>query len=247
MAFLGFPVDGKMEVIKMKRQRKKEIDTLIISDLHLGVPVSRPEQTIEAIKKYNFKRLILLGDIFDDLNFERLKHEHWEFLSFIREFSDPKRNVEVIWVVGNHDFLLLNMKFLIGIPLRKEFRWTYERKTYFAIHGHQFDRFLVENPILSKIASFIYFWIQKIDSSQRFSRYLKRKSKGWLRLSEKVAKSGVKYAKLKGADFVFCGHTHQALHETIDGVQYFNSGCWTDKPSTYITIGEDGVNLHNVR
>jgi metallophosphoesterase superfamily enzyme len=78
-------------------------DTLILSDLHLGAAMSRAREALCVLQENQYRRLILLGDIFADLNFGRLKKEHWKFLGFIRKLSNPKRNVEVVWVEGNHD------------------------------------------------------------------------------------------------------------------------------------------------
>ena len=54
-------------------------DTLILSDLHLGSEISRAEQAARMLRENRFRRLILLGDIFSDLNFGRLTKPHWEF------------------------------------------------------------------------------------------------------------------------------------------------------------------------
>ena len=48
----------------------------------------------------------------------------------------------------------------------------------------------------------------------------------------------------KQADRVFCGHTHLAMQSTRDGVEYYNSGSWTDKSATYVTVSEEGVRIH---
>jgi len=47
-------------------------DTVIISDLHLGSEVSQAGAALAFLQSIHFKRLILLGDIFADLNFRRL-------------------------------------------------------------------------------------------------------------------------------------------------------------------------------
>lgn len=217
------------------------INTLIVSDIHLGSHVARPEQVLELLKNFNYKRLILLGDIFDDLNFRRLKKEHWNLLSYIRKLSNPGRNIEVIWVEGNHDEgLIEKLSHLIGIDAYMEFDFTINGRKFTAIHGHQFDRFLNENVIISHISSFVYNKIQKYDrEKQTISRFIKRKSKGWLRLSNKVADSALEFARRKNRDVVICGHTHQALLKSAGNLEYYNSGCWTDIPSTYITIDEE--------
>ena len=135
---------------------KTEINTLIISDIHLGSEVARPKAVKDLLMSYDFKRLILLGDIFDSLNFSRLKKEHWNLLSYIRKLSNPDNNIKVIWVEGNHDEGLSEiMSHLIGIKVFKEYYWISNGRKYLAIHGHQFDRFLNENVIISRISSFI--------------------------------------------------------------------------------------------
>jgi metallophosphoesterase superfamily enzyme len=86
-----------------------EYNTLILSDLHLGAETSRAREATRVLKQSRFERLILLGDIFADLNFAPLTKEHWKFLGYIRKLSNPKRNVEVVWVEGNHDHGLANI------------------------------------------------------------------------------------------------------------------------------------------
>src|ERR1700721_77548 len=63
---------------------------------------SRARDATQVLKDNRFRRLILLGDIFADLNFGRLTKEHWKFLGYIRKLSNPKRNVEVTWVEANN-------------------------------------------------------------------------------------------------------------------------------------------------
>jgi UDP-2,3-diacylglucosamine pyrophosphatase LpxH len=196
------------------------------------------------LSHYTFNRLILLGDIFDNLNFARLKKEHWGLLSVVRKLSNPKRKIKVIWVEGNHDDGLAEiMSHLIGIEVFKEYSWRLNGKKFLAIHGHQFDRFLNENVVISNVASFIYDRIQRWGSEkQTVARFLKNKSKGWLRLAKKVADGAVEYGKHKKADVVICGHTHKAdkYEYPEKNLMYYNSGCWTDIPSSYILIYENG-------
>ncbi|MEK7181331.1 MAG: metallophosphoesterase family protein [Patescibacteria group bacterium] len=232
--------------MKSKESSKaNNIDTLIISDTHLGSEVSRAEKAFAVLKKYKFRQLILLGDIFDDLNFNHLEKSHWELLSYIHEIADPKKKIKIVWVIGNHDILLQNFSNFIGVEIVKKYIWKFKGEKYLAIHGHQFDSFLHKNPIISAIASFLYLVIQKLDSrKQTISRFIKRTSKGWLRLSAQVAKRAIFYARWNRAKYIFCGHTHKAMSETSGNINYWNSGCFTDVPSNYITISEDGVKIH---
>ena len=218
-----------------KQKEKNKTHTLIISDLHLGSRVSRAREATEFLKNFEFKKLILLGDIFEDLNFNRLRNDDWKFLALLTRFSKTRK---VRWVAGNHDKDLAKIfAVFTGAKVYSVYKWRYGRKKFLAIHGHQFDNFLTDNPLLSLIAPQIYNFIQLVDfSDKRISRYIKRQSKLWMRNSEKVAARAFLYARFRRVDYIFCGHTHKAMQERRGRIHYFNSGCWTEIPSTYITI-----------
>ena len=223
------------------------LDTLILSDLHLGSEVSRARDALRLLRASRFRRLILLGDIFCDLNFRRLKKQHWQFLSYIRKLSNPKRKVEVVWVEGNHDQGLSEvMSHLVGVRVYQQYCWEYRGIRHLAVHGHQFDRFGIDNAILSGLGAFVYLYLQKLDTnSKRFSRFLDRLNTRWLRLSPKVAAGAIGFARQVGATRVFCGHTHTAMQKEEGGITYFNSGCWTQMNPTYVEIGDAGVALRS--
>ena len=219
------------------------LNTVILSDTHLGSEMSRARDALELLKSLKFERLILLGDIFSDLNFSRLTRDHWKFLSHIRKLSNPKRKVEVVWVEGNHDQgLSAVMSHLVGVPVYQRYVWTYEGKRHLAIHGHQFDRFSCRDLMISRIGLEIYRWIQNLEPSGKpVSRRLDRINTRWLSLRAKVATGAIHYAKQGRVDRVFCGHTHVADFVEREGVEYYNTGCWVDVNPTYISVGEEGV------
>ena len=191
-------------------KRKQKIHTLVISDLHLGSGVSQAEKVEKFLKSLDFHKLILLGDIFDSLDFRDLVPEDWSLLHHIGKLSKSRK---IRWVEGNHDNGLSEIfGAMLGAKVYEEYHWQYKGKKYLAIHGHQFDRFLVDNAVISYIASMIYLWIQKIDfKDKRLSHFIKETSKGWLHLSHKVATKAIKYGKKHEADYVLCGHTHKAM------------------------------------
>jgi UDP-2,3-diacylglucosamine pyrophosphatase LpxH len=221
-------------------------DTLILSDLHLGADVSRAREATRVLKETLFRRLILLGDIFADLNFGRLKKEHWQFLGAIRKLSNPKRKVEVIWVEGNHDHGLTDvMSHLVGVKVYQEYVWHFAGRKHLAIHGHQFDGFGVNNLTLSSFGTSLYLFLQKLDlKGKPCARLIDRLNTRWLRMSSKVASGALFHARMHGVDRIFCGHTHSAMHRQLDGIDYFNSGGWTDSQPTYITIDHEAVRIH---
>jgi len=213
---------------------KTIVDTLIISDIHLGYAFSQTERLIKALVGYEFKQLILNGDIFDDLNFNRLHSDHWDVLSYFRQLT---KDHKVVWVVGNHDGQAGIMSRLLGVKVYNHYFWNVGKKRYLAIHGHQFDRFMSRNPIISNVATIVYDLIRKYRrDGTAFSRWMMEHNRSWLRLSDEVADKAINYAKLRGVSVVFCGHTHLARSLKRGGVNYYNSGCWTETPSHLITI-----------
>lgn len=226
-----------------KNNPKKRTHTLIISDLHLGTGVSQPKKVLELLKNYSFRKLILLGDIFDSLDFRNIPESSLELISYIGKVAEEKK---VRWVIGNHDQGLADtFASLMKVRIYEVYEWQMGEKKYLAIHGNQFDRFLINNGFLSYLATRIYNFAQKFDGDKKtFSHYLKRTSKGWLRLSSKVARSALRFGQKYGADYVFCGHTHKAMKKSLNGTKYYNCGCWTDTPCNYITIDEDDIKIH---
>jgi len=225
----------------------RQYDTLILSDLHLGAEMSRAREALRLLEENNYRRLILLGDIFADLNFGRLKKEHWKFLGYIRKLSNPKRHVEVVWVEGNHDHGLAQiMSHLVGVRVYQKYQWNYQGLRHIAVHGHQFDDFSVSNVHLSYwFGTLLYLQLQKWDSKNKtLTRFLDRLNTRWLRLSSKVAEGALAHARHHKAQRIFCGHTHAALHKRGEGADYYNCGAWIDERLTYITVCEDGVQIH---
>jgi UDP-2,3-diacylglucosamine pyrophosphatase LpxH len=221
-------------------------NTLILSDLHLGAETSHAREATSLLKESRFRRLILLGDIFADLNFARLTKEHWKFLSYIRKLSNPKRRIEVVWVEGNHDHGLANiMSHLVGVRVYRQYQWEYRGLRHIAVHGHQFDGFQVNNLRLSRWGTSCYLQLQKLDFKNKpIARLIDRLNTRWLRMSTKVSCGAIAYAKHREAQRIFCGHTHQALHVEREGISYYNSGGWVDSRLTYLTIDETGVQIH---
>ncbi|HUO27390.1 MAG TPA: UDP-2,3-diacylglucosamine diphosphatase [Candidatus Aquilonibacter sp.] len=224
-------------------------NTLILSDLHLGAETSHAREATCVLKENRFERLILLGDIFADLNFARLTKEHWKFLGYIRKLSNPKRHIEVVWVEGNHDHGLANiMSHLVGVRVYQHYEWNYAGLHHVAIHGHQFDGFQVNSVRLSKLGTSLYLQLQKLDfKSKPIARLIDRLNTRWLRMSPTVASGALHYARQHGADRVFCGHTHEAIQMEKDGILYCNTGGWVDSRLTYATVDQQGVQIHEYR
>ena len=221
-----------------------DCETLIVSDVHLGSAVSLAADLLHLLKHSKFKRLILLGDIFQDLNFSRLTREQWKLVSYLRKLTDPKHGIEVVWVEGNHDAGISTvMSHLLGIHVYQEYTWNWNGKKCIAIHGHQYDNLWAHGvPLAGKIFTPIYLWMQKVDFLKKWlPRMLDKFHTHWERLDRKVADGALKHAANESADYIFCGHTHQQWDEISDHVHYYNTGDWTGERGTYIMVTHDAI------
>ena len=225
------------------RSTKIKIDTLIISDTHLGDSATRCQELLGVIRKYEFKKLILNGDIVDGLHFQRFNSEHWDILSEFRKLS---KQSEVIWVHGNHDATAGILSRLLGVRVVNKYIWEADGKKFLAIHGHQFDRFMHNNVVISYVAFAGYRFLKRFNRTKYLVDLIRNRSKTWKRNSLEVAKGALRLARMLNCDFVFCGHTHQFYQSQKWGGEYFNSGCWVESPSGYITIVNDKIIVHQV-
>jgi len=222
-------------------------DAVVISDIHLGSDNCQAKYLVHFLSSVRrgtmrTKQLILNGDVFDSIDFRRLKKHHWKILSELRKLSDE---IEVIWINGNHDGPAEIISHLLGVRCADETVVQSGGRKILLLHGHRFDEFISRYPVLTWIADRIYNFLQKIDRSHYFAKLAKRKSKTFLRCAQKIETDSVKYAAKKGCDAVCCGHTHLPVANTTGPIHYFNSGCWTEKPCHYLTILDGIVELHS--
>ncbi len=221
-------------------------DAVVISDIHLGSENCQAKYLVHFLDSIRHgpmttQRLILNGDMFDSIDFRRLKKQHWRILSTLRKLSDQ---IEIYWINGNHDGPAEIVSHLLGVSCSDEIVVRSGNSKILFLHGHRFDEFISRYPILTWVADRIYNFLQKIDKSHYFAKLAKRNSKMFLRCAQKIEADSIKYAAKQGCDVVCCGHTHLPIANSRGPIQYFNSGCWTEKPCHYLTVADGIVQLH---
>jgi UDP-2,3-diacylglucosamine pyrophosphatase LpxH len=222
-------------------------DAILISDLHLGADncqAKRLRRLLERLVHLELKaaKLILNGDVFDSIDFRRLTKSHWKVLSLIRKLSD---RVETIWLCGNHDGSAEVISHLLGTKVMDEYVLQSGDRKVLVLHGHVFDAFLDAHPILTWIADQVYFLLQRIDRTHRIAKFAKRSSKTFLRCAQVIEAKALEHARRRGCDAVCCGHTHVAVAREGGSVAYYNSGCWTEWPGTYLTVCDGRIELRH--
>jgi UDP-2,3-diacylglucosamine pyrophosphatase LpxH len=212
-------------------------DAIVISDLHLGSEVCTAKEIVRFLENIGeTKRLILNGDVFDSHDFRRLKKSHWKVLSLIRKMAD---DIEIVWVAGNHDGPAEVVSHLLGVEVVEEYHFYSGGKKILFLHGDIFDDFINAHPVITWLADVIYYIFQKVDKNSDICRWVKRQSKIYLRCAEIIENKACEYARKMNAAVICCGHTHKAEAKDV----YYNSGCWTEKPGTYLTVKGGEVEL----
>jgi UDP-2,3-diacylglucosamine pyrophosphatase LpxH len=222
------------------------LDAVILSDLHLGSGNCQARSVCELLHRIvegemDTARLILNGDVFDSIDFRRLTRHHWKVLSLIRKLSD---RIEIIWLAGNHDGSAEIIFHLLGVTVGEEYVLESGPERLLILHGHVFDEFIDAHPCITWLADQVYRVLQWLDRTHSFAKRAKHGSKVFLRCAQKIASGAVALARSRGCTAVACGHTHVPVAQTDQPVPYFNSGCWTELPCSYLTVAEGVVRLH---
>ena len=221
------------------------LDAVIISDIHLGSDNCQAKALTHFLERIESgelptAKLILNGDVFDSIDFRRLRKHHWRVLSLVRKLSDT---LEIIWLTGNHDGASDVVSHLLGVTVLDDYVLETGGRRLLVLHGHRFDKFIDSHPILTRVGDCIYGVMQWLDRTHAIARFAKSQSKIFLRCAQKIHDGAVELAKKLGCHGVCCGHTHQAKIDTGSGVDYYNSGCWTELPCSYLTVQDGFVRL----
>jgi UDP-2,3-diacylglucosamine pyrophosphatase LpxH len=224
------------------------LDAVILSDIHLGSDNCQAKYVCRLLERIVdeeivTQRLILNGDVFDSIDFRRLSKNHWKVLSLIRKLSD---HLDIIWLAGNHDGSAEIVSHLLGVTVMDDYVLESGGQRLLILHGHLFDAFLDNHPVLTWLADSIYHSLQWIDRTHYFAKLAKRGSKTFLRCTRKIEEGALDMARRRHCTSACCGHTHVALAHTDQPIAYYNSGCWTELPCHYLTVADGLVRLHAV-
>ena len=232
----------------MKEAKKRKLDILVISDVHLGTYGCHAKELLLYLKSVKPKTVILNGDIIDIWQFSK---RYWPkaHMKIIKHFMEwVTKGVKIIYVTGNHDEMLRKFTgFKMGsfkIVDKVILELDNEKKAW-VFHGDVFDVTMQHSKWLAKLGAAGYDTLIIINSVVNFISE-KIFKKGKVSLSKKIknsVKSAVKFInsfEQTAADigisnkynYVICGHIHQPEIRTIENDQgkiiYLNSGDWIE-------------------
>ncbi|MBX9732483.1 MAG: UDP-2,3-diacylglucosamine diphosphatase [Chitinophagaceae bacterium] len=226
---------------------RRDLDVVVISDLHLGTYGCHATEIVNYLKSIQPQILVLNGDIIDIWQFNK-RYFPVSHMQVIKEIMNLlSKGTRVIYITGNHDEVLRRYSDMtmgnfqltdkVVMEINGKMTWIFHGDVFDAttkgsakllakLGGHGYD-------LLILINSFINWCLRAMGKEKMsFSKKVKngvKKAVAWIGDFEQTA---AELAIEKKYDYVICGHIHQPQKREIttkDGsVTYLNSGDWIE-------------------
>lgn len=225
---------------------KREVDLVIISDIHLGTYGCHAKELLTYLKSIKPKKIVLNGDIIDIWQFSKSywPESHMKVLRRLMKFVSE--GVPVYYLTGNHDEMLRKFADLkIGsFRLQNKLVLNLDGNKAWIFHGDVFDITMQNSKWLAKLGavgydslillnSFVNWGLTSIGREKMsFSKRIKAKFKDAVKFINDFENTASDLAIAKGYKYVICGHIHQPeMREIVTPngqVLYLNSGDWVE-------------------
>jgi UDP-2,3-diacylglucosamine pyrophosphatase LpxH len=225
-----------------------EIQTLFISDVHIGSRGSNVIKLCKVLRQYNPKEIFIVGDFVDGWLLRRRWYWKTEYTILIKQLMEMASNgTKIVYITGNHDDFLRQftpISFHQNIQIVDDYIWN----GYYISHGDLYDG-VVKLKWLGKIGGIGYevaIWIdrliKKIGYKKSFSKWLKKTVKDAVKFITDFENQLGWQAKQRGCVGVISGHIHTPDDKMIqvgdDSIRYLNCGDWIENNS-YIIFDTD--------
>ena len=247
----------------MDKIKKRRLDILVLSDVHLGTYGCHAKELLHYLKTVKPKTVILNGDIIDIWQFSKRywPKSHMKVVKHLMGWMS--KGVKIYYITGNHDemlrkfagFKMGSFKIVNKVVLELE-----DNKKAWFFHGDVFDVTMQHSKWLARLGAVGYDTLILINSAANFisEKIFKR---GKLSLSKRIknsVKSAVKFINnfeqtaadigiSNHYDYVVCGHIHQPEMREIENhhgkIMYLNSGDWVEN-LTALEYINDGWELY---
>lgn len=225
---------------------KRELDIVIISDVHLGTYGCHAKELLTYLKNIKTGTLILNGDFIDMWQFRKNYFPKEHMLVINRILRMAAKGTKVYYITGNHDDALRRYTdFSSGnIHLRDNLVLQIKGSSYWIFHGDIFDMFIKYSPWISKLGGKGYDYLIVLNrlfnnirsafglSRMSFAQKIKYSVKEAVKFVSDFEDTAIDLAAEEGYDYVVCGHIHRAQIRATEAkgknVTYLNSGDWVE-------------------
>ena len=226
---------------------KRELQLVVISDVHLGTYGCHAKELLHYLKTVNPQTLVLNGDIIDMWNFSKnyFPGAHMDVMRHIMKMAS--QGTRVYYITGNHDEMLRKYTDLqLGnLEIVDKLLLNLDGKKAWIFHGDVFDsstkgyaKFLAKlggkgYDLLILINRFIN-WVLNLFGKEKmsFSKKVKDGVKKAVAFVSDFETTAAELAIEKKYDYVVCGHIHMPQIKDVKtdkgSVTYLNSGDWVE-------------------
>ncbi len=227
-------------------RKKREVEIVIISDVHLGTYGCHAEELLRYLKTIKPKWLILNGDIIDMWQFSKRywPKSHMEIVKHIT--GQLTRGTRITYLTGNHDEMLRKFSgFKLGsFQIENKKTVSLHDGTAWIFHGDVFDVTMRYSKWVAKLGAIGYDALILLNAVVNFvsksmgrgkislSKKVKDSVKGAVKFINNFEKTAADIAIANGYRYVVCGHIHHPEMKKIatdkGEVIYLNSGDWVE-------------------
>lgn len=225
---------------------KREVDIVVLSDVHLGTYGCHAKELLQYLKSIKPKALVLNGDIIDIWQFNKRYWPATHMMVMKHLIGLIAKEIPVYYIPGNHDETLRRFKdFQLGsLKITNKLSLKIGGENVWIFHGDVFDVVMQHSKWLARLGAIGYDALILIN---QFVNFISLKmGRGKVSLSRKIknsVKSAVKFinqfedtvcdiAAENGYNYVICGHIHHPeirnMHTEKGAVIYMNSGDWIE-------------------
>lgn len=228
--------------------KKRDVEILVLSDIHLGTYGCNAKPLLRYLKSINPKTVVLNGDIIDMWQFSKRywPTNHMKIVKHLMHLINKK--VTIYYVTGNHDEMLRKFSgFRMGslqIVDKVILNLDNNEKAWF-FHGDVFDVTMQHSKWLAKLGAVGYDTLIQVNrlanfvsehifkrGKLSFSKRIKNSVKGAVKFINSFETTAADIGISNQYDYVVCGHIHQPEMRKITNQQgsimYLNSGDWIE-------------------
>ncbi len=231
----------------MATNQKREVELVVISDVHLGTFGCRAEELLNYLSSIKPKTLVLNGDIIDIWQFSKhyFPKSHMQVVRYITGLLSE--GTKIYYVTGNHDEMLRKFKgFKLGdFEIVNKAVLDLDGQKAWIFHGDVFDVTMKHSKWLAKLGgkgydilimlnTIVNWFSQKLGYGRlSFSKKIKNNVKSALKYINNFEETVAELAVFNKYDYVVCGHIHQPKMRKITDDEgnftlYLNSGDWIE-------------------
>jgi len=228
-------------------QQKRDVELVVISDVHLGTYGARASELVSYLRSIQPRTLVLNGDIIDIWQFSKhyFPADHMQVLKEITSLLS--KGTKVYYITGNHDEMLRKFKgFSMGnFEIQNKLILPLTTGTAWIFHGDVFDTTMKHSKWIAKLGgkgydllivlnTVVNWFSEKMGRGRvSLSKKVKDSVKGVIKFVNNVEETAAEIAINNGYQFVVCGHIHHPQIKKMtnangESVMYLNSGDWVE-------------------